>query len=143
MNDFIVLTVVLSWALYGFYIVFRSERLVKEIRVWKNLDTNRGIWWGFFSLFILMDYKKKYFAEDDLSFLPEYKRIIFHHWVLLIWFILLVIFEQSTTYWTYIKPVELTAWRSRIFVKGRANSTLIRAAAHLCEIEIWNENWFR
>jgi len=98
MSDFLVLSVVLSWVLYGLYIVTRSERLVKEIRVWKKLDTNRGIWWGFFSLFILMDYKKKYLAKDDLSFLPEYKRIIFHHGMLLIWFILLVIFEQSTTY---------------------------------------------
>jgi hypothetical protein len=37
-------------------------------------------------------------AAMDLSFLPEYKRIIFHHWVLFAWFILLIIFEQTTSY---------------------------------------------
>ena len=98
MNDFLVLTVVVSFAIYGFYIIVRCERLIKEVRTWKNIDTNRGFWWGVFSLFILMDYKNRYFAKDDLSFLPEYKRIVFHHWILFIWFILLIIFEQSTSY---------------------------------------------
>ncbi len=107
MSDFLVLTFVVSWAIYGFYLIFRCERLIKEVRIWKNIDTKRGIWWGVFSLFILMDYKKRYFAKDDLSFLPEYKRIIFHHWVFIAWLILIIIFEQSTSYWTY-NPVELT-----------------------------------
>ena len=98
MNDFLVLSIVVAFIAYALYITFRCENLIKEVRIWKNIDTKRGIWWGVFSLLILMDYKKKYFAEDDLSFLPEYKRIIFHHWVLLTWFILLIIVEQTTSY---------------------------------------------
>jgi hypothetical protein len=34
------------------------------------------------------------------------------------------------------KPVELTACRSRFFVKGRAGSALIRAAAHFYVIRL-------
>ena len=75
-----------------------NEKLIKEIRLWKNLDTSRGIWWGVFSIFVLMDLKKRYLAKDDLSFLPEYKRIVCHLWVFFIFFILLVIFEQTTSY---------------------------------------------
>jgi hypothetical protein len=98
MNDFLVLSVIVLWLIYGYFVVSRSERLIEEIRIWKNLDHTRGIWWGVFSLFILIDYRRKYLSKDDLSFLPEYKRIVFHHCVLFALFILFVIFEQLTSY---------------------------------------------
>jgi len=98
MNDFFMLTFLGSFIAFAIYILFRSERLIKEILLYKNMDRKRGIWWGTLSLFFLISYKNQYLNKDDITFLLEYKKVILLHWIFLIWFIILVIIEQTTSY---------------------------------------------
>ena len=98
MNDFLMLTFLGSFIAFAIYILFRNERLIKDILEFKNVDRKRGIWWGTLSLFFLISYKNQYLSKDDSTFLLEYKKIIFLHWILLIWFIILVLIEQTTSY---------------------------------------------
>ena len=98
MNDFLMLSFLCLFIAFAIYITFRSESLIKDILLYKNVDRKRGIWWGTLSLFFLISYKSQFLNEEDIAFLVEYKKIIVLHWVLLIWFIILVVIEQTTSY---------------------------------------------
>ena len=98
MNDFFMLTFLLLFIAFALYITFRSESLIKDILTYKNIDMKRGILWGTLSIFFLIIYKNRYLDKEDFTYLLEYKKIIVLHWILLAWFILLVIIEETTSY---------------------------------------------
>ena len=98
MNDFLMLTFVILFIAFAIYITFRSESLIKDILLYKKVGKKRGIWWGALSIFFLIAYKNEYLNDEDTTFLIEYKKIVFLHLILLIWFIVFVIIEETTSY---------------------------------------------
>ena len=130
MNDFLMLTFLCLFIAFAIYITFRSESLINDILLHKNVEGKRGIWWGTLSLFFLISHKNQYLNKEDITFLIEYKKIIVLHWVLLIWLILLIIIEQTTSYWSYNQATGADGVKIAVLRKGRIELKIIWAAAH-------------
>jgi hypothetical protein len=79
--------------------------LAEEIIQYKAPDTKKSLFvsWmfgGFLLLFHigeLASLKSKYLADDDYGLIDEYKKTIFLYWVFIVWFLIIVIIEMTTS----------------------------------------------
>ena len=106
MIEILMLIFVILFFGFWIYLYFRCERLVDEIIQHKAPEAKKSsfVSWmmgGFLLLFHigeLASLKSKYLADDDYGLIDEYRKTILLYWVFIIWFLVIVTIEMTTSF---------------------------------------------